>query len=73
MKTFAEKIADTSAARGAIRTILAYARQADKPVLTQAVRDSYSRLFSESGLRAGSVEGNSVVGSGQTICVLATA
>lgn len=52
---YAQRIADTPAARGAIRSILETANDAVSDTLPDAVKTAYQTLFRESGLGAGSV------------------
>lgn len=55
---YAKRIADTPAARAAIRTILEAARRdPDSMTLSPAVRAAYDALFAESGLAAGDASG----------------
>lgn len=54
VETFARRIADTTTARSAIRTILKAARdQKDSTQLSPAVVHAYETLFAESGLTTG--------------------
>ena len=50
VEAYAKRIADTSAARAAIRTILEDARTRTTKKLPKKVKDAYATLFTESGL-----------------------